>query len=797
MLSGRSRLACAIAAIVFWQAGALSAEPSARDRIELPDGTEMPEVDFERHVVSLFGRLGCNAAACHGSFQGKGGFRLSLFGQSPQMDFTAITDGRVDPASPEDSMLLAKPSGREKHGGGIRLRPDSWEYGLIRKWIADGAHRTAGRGIVRELNVEPGEILRLSIGQTTGLRVKARFADNELQDVTAFSEFRTRNETVAESDAKGRITARGPGDTSIVISFRGTFVSVPVIVPFQVGQGQFRAVHADNLIDREVNARLTLLGLATSPPAGDEEFLRRATLDVLGILPAPDDVRRFIADVEPDKRLKQIDVLLAHPRRAALWATKMCDITGCNIETMELPESLRPKRAKMWHDWFRHRFAQNMRYDEIVRGVLCATSREGQPIETWIDDEIKLQETAQASFDSNYKLRDSLDLFWRRTGPQGPIVVEDQAELVASAFLGVRLHCARCHQHPYDRWTQDDFAGFANIFSRIQFGSSTQLRTATNERLELRRQARREGRVLPEFPRVQEVFVADTARPLTDAATEIPTVPKALGGPPLAGEADPRHALYHSLTRSDSPFLAKSFVNRLWAKYYGQGLVEPVDAFSAANPATNPRLLERLAEEFVRSNYDVAHMERLILSSQAYQRSAVPTQNNSADRYNVAHAPVRMLMAEVVLDAINAALETVDDFGTDVPRGSQAIELAPNTFTNRSLNELFRILGRGDRKSLCDCDRTTTPSLRQPILLLSDPRILDKIRRGRLARLLEQKQTNEEIIDEFFLATLSRRPDVAERTFTLTQLDQASDRNEALVDIVWALINTREFITNH
>ena len=375
--------------------------------------------------------------------------------------------------------------------------------------------------------------------------------------------------------------------------------------------------------------------------------------------------------------------------------------------------------------------------------------------------------------------------------------VEDLAELVASAFLGVRLHCARCHQHPYDRWTQADFAGYANIFARLEFGSSTELRTAMNQRLEDRRLARQQGQTPPELPRVQEVFVGQRMRSLIDAAAAGSALPKAPGGPTLSGEGDPRHALYDWLTQPDNPYFAHSFVNRVWAKYFGAGLVEPVDDFSAANPPRHARLLDRLAEEFVKSRFDIAHLERLILSSRAYQRSAAPEGNNAADQHNLARAPVRPLLAEALLDSLNAVLEAEDDFGVDVPPGSQAIELAPNRFADPQVNELFRILGRGDRKSLCECDRTTGPTLRQSLLLMSHPRVLDKIRSGRLARLLREQKSDDEIVEEFYLATLSRLPDAAERGFARDHIAASDERAEALFDLVWALINTREFITNH
>lgn len=764
-------------------------------------GTELVDVDFERHVTGLFGRLGCNSAACHGSFQGKGGFRLSLFGQSAAMDHAAILgeadSGRIDLDSPDDSLLLAKPSGREPHGGGVRLPEGSWEYRLIRQWISAGALRTPESGSVAKLMLDPVEVPPLEIGQKISLRVMAEFMDGQRKDVTPFAEFRSRDDAVVDASATGSLVARAAGDSSVVVSYRGTFLGVPVIVPYPSTGPLPKTTAASNWIDEEVNFRLAQLGLAASPLTGDAEFLRRVSLDVIGIIPTSEETRSFLSDGDPNKRSKKIDVLLSHPRRAACWATKMCDVTACDIDHLAGTEELRPKRAKMWHDWFRRRFAENMSYDQIVEGVLCATSRQNRSVEEWIDEEVALDQTARAGFDTSYKDRPSLDLFWQRMGPQGPLPVEELAELTATAFLGIRLHCARCHRHPYDHWTQDDFAGYANIFAHTEFGSSTELRVAVNDRLERRRQAKRDGQTPPEFPRLQEVFLNPTPRPLIDALTTNPVPPKSPGGPILTDEGDLREALFRWLKRADNPYFAANFVNRVWARYFGAGLVEPVDAFSTANPATHPRLLRRLSDEFVTSGYDIRCLERLILSSQAYQRTSRPEGNNASDLHNFAHASVRPLLAEVLIDSLNASLESTDKFGSDVPDGSQAIELAPNRFSDPYVNELFRILGRGNRKSLCECGRAPSPSIRQPLFLMSDVKVIDKIRRGRLSRLLQQNAADTEIVDEFYLATLSRHPDADELDFSRQHISAGSSRVEGLCDLVWALINSREFSTNH
>lgn len=789
-------VALAIGRVAFAQQPASSGQSILAPAIE--------KVDFERHVAPLLTRLGCNAGACHGSFEGQGGFRLSLFGQSPANDFAALTAAdahRVIVNAPDECLMLAKPSRRVDHEGGLRLPADSWQYAVVRRWIADGAHYRPRSGDVRELAIEPAPPARLARGESVPLRVIAEFADGTQEDVTVFSELRSSDEAVAGVDVDGQLTATGPGSTSLIASYLGAFAQAPIVVPFPEADSPLARLAPANLVDEEIDRQLDGLNLASSPPASDHEFLRRATLDVLGTLPTMAEIRGFAANHDSAKREWAIDRLLAHPRRAAVWASKMCDITACNIDTMEGPESLRPKRAKMWYDWFRRRFADNVRYDELARGVLCATSRGGEPIERWIEREAK-RETEQKhasreSFGSDYADRDQLDLYWRRMGPDGPPPVEDLAELTASAFLGLRLHCARCHHHPYDRWSQRDFAGFAQVVARVEFGSSTELRSEINRQLEARRQKRAAGATFPPLPRLQEVYVSAKGRPLIDAAAEASAPPTAPGGLVLAGSSDPRQAFADWLVQPENPFFARSFVNRVWAKYFGAGLVEPVDDMSASNPARHPALLARLAAEFVRSDYDIAKLERLILTSNAYQRSARTTGNNAADSRSFARATVRPLPAETLLDALNAALETTDDFGPDVPAGSTAMEVAPNRLTGGRFNTVFRVLGRGDRRSLCDCDRATGPSIRLPVFLMSDPLVLAKISEGRLARRMAAESDNRAIVTEIYLATVSRPPGEDELEFLQQQLASAPDRRAALADVLWALLNTREFSTNH
>ena len=781
----------------------LAAAGAARaGAIVLPDGATLDRVNFERHVAPLLGRLGCNSGACHGSFQGKGGLTLSLFGHSPAKDYTALTrEGmgrRVNLAVPDQSLLLLKPTAQLPHEGGQRFARGSWQYQVIRAWIAQGARRDAGDSSIRRIEVLPREHRFGRPGETLRLRVLVEFGDGTRADVTPFCEFRVKDDFIAEVTASGEVRGFRPGDTIVVAGYRGELVTARVLVPVPVPDGSvYPAVPEANAVDRAVFAKLRRLNMVPSDLSGDAEFLRRVTLDVIGTLPEPDEVRAFLADPAPDKRHRKIDALLAHPMHAALWATRLSDITGNNLDVMEDPPELGTKRAKMWHDWFRKRIAENIPYDRIVRGVLTATSRDGAGIDDWVRREIALSQALQKGYQTDYAERPGLELFWRRLANNDFFPLEQMAELTAAAFLGVRLECAQCHKHPYDRWTQADYRAFANVFAQTKFGSSPEVTAELARRLEERRKLPPEE-AGPPLPRLREVYVANhPLRRLPRPGGGDPPPPRALGGPELNYEGDARVQLCDWLVRPDNPFFARSFVNRVWAHYFGVGLVNPVDGFSAANPPANEELLDTLASDFAEHGYDIRRLERMILTSRTYQLSARSNATNAGDRTNFSRAYPRRLMAEVVVDVLNAALGVTEDFGEGVPPGARAIEIAPNRVRNAHLANVFRIFGRPARTLSCDCERSQEPAVPQTLFLMSDPALLEKMSQGRLAKLLAADKTNAEVVEELFLATLSRLPDEHEKAAALEQVERAPDRAKALADVVWALINTREFILNH
>lgn len=790
--------------------------------VDLPTGGKVEKVDFERHVMGLLSKTGCNAGSCHGSFQGKNGFRLSLFGYEPNADHAWITRDnlgrRIDTVNPDQSLFLMKAAGKMPHDGGMRFGHESWQYKIFREWIAAGAKHTPGSGAIKELTISPPDFAVLGDSKPVQVKVTATFADGTKEDITPFCDFKISDDAVANLTPLGQLTARTPGDAGLTVLYRGSVKAIRVLVPAPSKPGaKYPDLKADGFIDREVFAKLKLLNMVPSDPSGDTEFLRRLYIDGLGILPTPDEVRAFVKDAAKDKRAKKIDEVLKHPLHAAVWATKLSDITGNNTVALEQPNGpAQNKRSQMWHDWLRKRVADNQRYDQLVRDIVTATSADDMKPEEWLAFVKKLDEQLiaadgkptgpEAGFDSEYRNKKTLDLFWRRA-QQVPI--EQWGEKVAAAFLGVRLECAQCHKHPTDRWTQDDYWSFANVFAPVvsannQF-SSPDMKKAADEENTKRKDANT-GKNNNQIVTVREMFFATTASGLkaVPALRPIPmttrTVPsKTLGGPELPHQKgeDTRVKLADWLTDAKNPFFARSFVNRVWAHYLGVGLVNPVDDFSVANPPTNARLLDALADEFVKSDYDLRKLEALILNSRVYQLSSVPNDTNKFDKNNFARSYVRPLMAEQVVDVLNAACDVDENFGNDAPAGRKMTEIGASRL-NSQVAYALRIFGRPPRTTACDCERAAELALPQTLFRMTDPTVAAKLGQSRrLAALVKAKATDEQCVEELFLGTLSRFPTDKEKDEAVKYIKGEKTRAAGLQDVLWALINTREFILNH
>jgi hypothetical protein len=548
---------------------------------------------------------------------------------------------------------------------------------------------------------------------------------------------------------------------------------------------------AANLIDLQLLSRFRDEGLVPSPPASDAAFLRRLWLSTIGQLPAPAEVRAFLADKRPDKRAHQIEALLAHPLHAALWATRFGELTGNTLARLEGPDELKPKRAKMWHDWLRRRFAENVPCDQLVRGILAATSRGALDLEAWIDDEAALVLAARQGFDADYAARPQLDLFWRRELVDGAYPAEDLAERVASSFLGVRIGCARCHNHPFDRWKQADYRGFVAVFQGVRFDLSPELRIAVARRIDARRALAAAGQDVPApLPRVREVFVS-APPPAPEASA-----PRLLGGPAIAAGTDPRVALADWLADPANPYFARNLVNRVWAHHFGRGLVEPLDGFSQFNPPAHPELLALLAADFVDHGYDLGRLERLILNSTVWQLSSEPNDTNRAGATAFSRAYVRLPPAETVVDMWRAATGAAADFGPSVPGGIRDVEIGPSRLGSQRWDRLLDLFHRAERTQTCDCGPGRAPSIRQSLALMCDADLLGDLSAGDLPALVAALPDDAQLLEELFLRTLSRLPTADERA-VLADVATADDRQAAFTDILWALVNTQEFITNH
>jgi hypothetical protein len=786
----------------------------SRAAVELPGKRTIEKVDFERHVMGVFGRMGCNSGSCHGSFQGKNGFRLSLFGYDPEKDYIALTrdvEGRrINLRDPDGSLLLLKATGNVNHGGGPRFSKDSWQYKLLREWIADGAKWSKGSGEVKAITVTPTEHAFTGPEQSGQVKVKATFADGTEEDITLLCDFRVNDDAVAEVTPLGQVKSLRPGDTALVASYRGNVLAVRLLIPTPSAAGfKYPDVPESNYIDKEVFAKLRRLNVVPSDLSTDSEFLRRVTIDTIGCLPSPEEVRAFIEDKSTDKRTKKIDQLLSHPMHAALWATKLCDVTGNNTLDLEGQAAMQAKLSQMWHDWIRKRVADNMPYDELVRGILCATSRDSLQPDEWLKQFKAIEESAGKGFDSAYAERPSLDLFWRKRNNVG---LEQLGEKAAAAFMGVRLECAQCHKHPFDRWTQTDYRSFANVFGQVTYGVSPEAKSVIDEENGERKKAASGNNKQQPLP-VREVFVAERGRALpapddikpqnAKAPPGQPLGAKALGGPAIEIKkgVDAREELFEWLRSPDNPYFARSFVNRVWGHYFGVGLVEPVDNFSLANPPTNAKLLDALAKDFIEHKYDLRYLERTILSARVYQLSSRTNDTNKFDRNNYSHSYLRPMMAEVVVDVLNAALGTTENFGADAPPGCRAIEVGASRVQNPTIAYVFRTFGRPPRTSACDCERAMDPALPQKLFLMTDPALKAKFDdpKGRLRALDDPKKASEEILDELFLATVSRFPTENDKKLfaEYQKKTDARDRKIAFEGALWALINTREFILNH
>ena len=759
---------------------------------------------FTRHVQPLLAKTGCSGRACHGSFQGQNGFRLSLFGSDPKLDYDELvkdeSGSRVDLESPADSLILEKAVMNLDHKGGKRFEEDSWHYRMLKEWIAAGApFEPSKEATIDKLEVTPNAKVLAKGGKKQQLKVVAHYSDGTIEDVTALTKFSTNDDAVATVTEAGQIASVKSGDTAIVASFGGAVNTSHVIVPFP-GAGREFEFASLSRVDDLVAAKWIKLGLQPSPVANDAEFLRRVSLDLIGTLPTPDEVRGFLADRNPNKRLKKIDELLERPEYAMFWATKFSDLTGNDDRTLPQP---RAKFVWLWYDWLRDKLTRNVPYDELVAGIVTATSREGRPFDELMAEHKKLAEAVPKNFGdgfdtSAYAARKTNDIFWKKAGNNG-----DQVAMQLSyAFLGIHLECAQCHKHPFDRWTQDDFKSWVAFFA-VKRGTPGDV---PKDKVPAAGEGNRNTQYV-----YQEIFFdagADNGKGKGKTKKNSPDSgkgvrPKALGGGemPIEDGEDPRIGVMKWMRAPENPYFAKAIVNRLWAHYFGVGIVDPPDDLNASNPPSNPELLDWLAKDFIEHKFDLKHLHRTIAGSRVYQLTFEPNKNNALDRRNFSHAILRRLSAEVVVDAINQTTGTEEKFGnTFAPAGTRAIGLAPSRVNNnQGPGYALAIFGRPLRTQTCDCERSADAGLPQALYLMNDVDVNTKIsaKEGRLAKLLDEISDDKQLVGELYLSAVARYPSATETDKALDHVARSSDRKAGFEDVMWSLVNLREFVFNH
>lgn len=715
------------------------------------DAATKESPDFQRHVLPLLGRLGCNGRACHGSFQGRGGFRLSLFGYDFKQDHEALTKSakpRVDLKDPAASKILEKPTMQIPHEGGERMKLDTWQYRLLLRWIQEGAKTSAESHALDRIEVQPAELRFKKPGETAEVKVIARWTDGRVEDVTCISRFRSNDDSIADVNEDGIVVCKSKGDTHIVAFYDNGVATVPALLPVSDKAANYPEVAAPTKIDELVVAKLRRLGIVPSDLCNDAEFLRRVTLDMTGTLPTPKEVKDFLANGGANKRAKKIDQLLNSSGYAAWWSTRLCDWTGNSGRFIEKQFGI--DQAQQWYDWIHRRVKDNVPYDKLVEGIVVAVSRKpGKNYETYAKE---MTSYVAPGTKADFAKNECMPYFWMRRDARKP---EEAALAFAYSFLGVRLQCAQCHKHPFDQWTQQDYQQFTAFFTRVSYGIAPDAREThkkMQEELGLGKKAGgklakqipeliKEGKTLP----WSEIFIAK-------AGQEGKGIKKGKGGKPqpagrvitpklLGGEevvttkySDPRQPILDWMRDADNPYFARAFVNRVWAGYFNVGIVEPPDDQNLANPPSNGPLLDYLTKGFIEHSFDMKWLHREIANSSTYQRSWKPNPTNELDTRNFSRAVPRRLPAEVAYDALVSATagdqELIERAKKIDGRVIAAANVNPRPTKGLNSNYALRVFGKPDRATSCDCERSNDPNLLQSIFLHNDRDVQALMNRG-------------------------------------------------------------------
>jgi hypothetical protein len=710
-------------------------------------GAARPYVpSFANHVLPVMTKAGCNSGACHGAAAGKNGFKLTLRGYDPEVDHMVLTrqalGRRVNPVEPALSLILLKPTLAIAHGGGRRFDTGSREYEVISSWIASGAAGPSERDpSIRDIEVFPAAA-NLAPGAEQQILVRARFTDGHTEDVTRWAIFNSSDASVASVREDGRVKMQGRGEAAITVYYLSRVAAARVADPFAtpLTTESFRSFKPTAFIDELVLEKLRSLHIPASEPATDVEFVRRAYLDAIGTLPRPDEVTRFVEDRRPDRRARLVDELLARKEYVDYWSYRWSDVL------LVSSRKLAPRSMRAYSQFVRDSVAANKPFDRFAYEILTASGNSAE--------------------------NGAVNYFLVQKSPI------DLAENTTQAFLGMRLTCARCHNHPLEKWTQRDYYGFANLFTRVGLknnpgGDVTVFSSSSGDIL---------------HPRLLQPM---QPRPLDGKAV------------PLDAPEDRRVELARWLTSGENPFFARVTVNRIWKNLMGRGLVEAVDDVRSTNPASNEALLSALTRHFVEHRFDVKELIRTIMASSTYQLSSKTLDANAADDRYYSHYIVRRLPAEVILDAISQITGVAQDF-PGYPPGTRALELPDSRVDSYFLT----VFGRPDRVIPCDCERQQDPSLAQALHLINGETVNQKIvnLNGLAESYLKLGLTPSMMLDHLYLSALARTPTAGERNTILAAYREAeaapaaagkSPKREFLEDLIWAVVSSKEFLFNH
>jgi hypothetical protein len=761
---------------------------------------------FKQDVMPVLTKAGCNAGSCHGKQSGQNGFRLSLRGYAPEWDYDSLTSElgsrRIDFAEPQQSLLLRKPLGAVPHEGGRRFSESSREAKVLLEWIkARAPGPDPAESDAASLEVLPGN-RTLRVGDTQQLLVQAHWANGRVRDVTWMCQFFSNDAAITSVSESGLVKSLRNGETAVRVHFQGLVEVVTITTPYenQVDPSVFAT--KNNEIDQHVFDRLQSLHIPPAPLCDDATYIRRAYVDTIGTLPTSTEIKAFLADTRGDKRDRLADELLARPEYADYWALQFCDLLQNRRERDH--DARGAKGTRSFHEWIRRQMRVNRPWNELAKDVLTAT---GDAVH-----------------------EPQIGYFIVQMGEKQNVEESDATDAVAQAFLGIRIGCARCHNHPLEKYTQDDYYHFAAFFSgaslkRVDLGKgATSLLPMNREAVENLKQLAELGKKIDQaeddlltgkgadgqkaeteltslLAREQDLcnnFENAENRPprVTQPRTNKPMDAQPLDRSPvhIAPGEDARIAMAAWMTDPKNEYFSGAMVNRLWKHFLGTGLVEPVDDIRSSNPPSNPALLNFLRGQFVSHNYDLKYMMRLILTSRTYQLSSSTTTENAQDRRFFSHFYARRLPAEVMSDAISSATGIPEEF-PGYPLGLRAIQLPEPKIDSYFLS----LFGRSERVTACTCERSDEVSLPQLLHLNNGDDIQQKIQSGdgRLAKILKDNSDDKAATDEVFLCTFSRLPTDAEREAVTKALSAGDPREAVYRDLMWALMNAKEFAFEH